>query len=77
MGGAIEGGNVVGGKEASADVADETTDSVHGKDVEGIVNAQEELELSSIVGERGSEDAENDSRPDRDITCDYQSCNFA
>lgn len=64
---AVERGDVVCGEEGRQDVADEAADAVHGKDVERVVDAEEELELGGVVGERGAEDAVDDSGPDGDV----------
>jgi hypothetical protein len=47
---AIQMCNVVGGEESSEDVADEAADGVFGEDIEGIVDAEDELELGGIIG---------------------------
>lgn len=47
---AVEMGDVVGCEEGGQDVADEAADGVFGEDVEGVVDAQEELELRGVVG---------------------------
>jgi len=54
---------VVCGEEAGEDVADETADGVHGEDIEGIVNAEEELELGGIVGAGGSNNTVDNCGP--------------
>lgn len=46
---AIESGNSLAGEEGGANVADEAADTMYGKDVEGIVNVEEELDLGRIV----------------------------
>jgi hypothetical protein len=65
---AVQYGDVVGGEECGADVADEAADTVNGEDVEGIINAEQKLELRGVVGKCGAEDTEDDSSPCRDIT---------
>jgi len=42
--------DVVGREEGGQDVADEAADGVLGEDVEGVVDAEEELELGGVVG---------------------------
>lgn len=64
----VEVGDVVGGEEGCADIADEAADAVNGKDVEGVVDAQDELQLGGVVGKGGTEDAVGDSCPDGDVT---------
>ena len=68
-GGTVEVGDVVGGEEGGQDVADEAADAVDGKDVEGIVDAQDELELGGVVSEGGAEDPKDDGGPGGDIAC--------
>lgn len=58
----------VGGKKCSEDVADQAANSVHREDVQGIVNAKDKFKLGGIVGERGAENAVDNSRPDWDVT---------
>lgn len=65
---AVEVCNVISREEGRADVADEATNGVHGKDIEGIVNAEKEFELGAVVGEGGAENTEGDSGPDRNVT---------
>lgn len=67
LGRTIKGRNVIGGEEGCADVTDESTNSMHGKDIKSVVDAQDELELGRIVGKAGTQNAENDSRPNRNI----------
>jgi hypothetical protein len=40
---------VVGSEEGSENVADKTTDSVLGEDIERIVNAEDELQLGGVL----------------------------
>jgi len=49
VGEAVEMRYVVSGEEGCEDVADESTDGVLGKDIEGVVDAEDELELSGIL----------------------------
>ncbi|KAL2020697.1 hypothetical protein VTK56DRAFT_7997 [Thermocarpiscus australiensis] len=62
-GDAVQAGDVGGGEEGGADVADQAADGVHGEDVEGVVDAEEELELGGVVGEARAEDAGGDGGP--------------
>lgn len=64
----IQVGNVVGSEKGGADVADQAADAVHGEDVEGVVDAEYELQLSSVVGEAGAEDAVDDGCPRRYVS---------
>ncbi len=47
---AIKMSYVVGSEEASKDVANKTTNSMFSKDIKSIIDAENELELGSIVG---------------------------
>ena len=49
LGEAIEVRYVVGGEEGCEDVADESTDGVLSEDIEGIVDAEDKLELGGIL----------------------------
>jgi hypothetical protein len=69
VGRAVQDGNVVGGEEGGANVANETTDAVHGEDVEGVVDTEQELELRSVVGKRGTENTKDNSGPCGDVSC--------
>jgi hypothetical protein len=40
---------------------------MHGKDIKSVVDAQDELELGRIIGKTGTQNAKNDSRPNRNI----------
>lgn len=46
---AVEMCYVVCGEEGSEDVADQTTDGVLGEDIERIIDAEDELELGSVL----------------------------
>lgn len=74
---AIQGGNIVSREKGGADVADEAADAVDGEDVEGVVDAEQELQLGGVVGEGGAEDAAGDGGPDGDVACDEDSVNKA
>lgn len=65
---AIEGSDGSAREEGSADVANETTDTVHGEDVESIVDAEEELNLGGIVGKGSSHSSKDDGGPSRDVS---------
>lgn len=64
----VESGDGLAGEECGADVANQAADAVHGKDVKGVVDAKEELDLGGIVGEGSSEDTEDDSGPSGDVS---------
>lgn len=68
-GDAVQVRDVVGSKEGSEDVAHETADAVHGKDVESVVDLKQELELGAVVGKGCAENAERNGCPDRDVSC--------
>jgi hypothetical protein len=53
-------------EEGCEDVADKTTDGVHSEDIQRIINAKNELELSGIVGTCGSDDTIDYCRPGGD-----------
>lgn len=75
---------VVCGEEGGEDVADETANGVLGEDVEGVVDAEDELELGCVlgvlasvsrgeggdtyIGTGGSDDTVDDGRPGWDVT---------
>ena len=61
--------DVVRREEGGADVTDETANAMDGKDVEGIVDTEDELELCCIVGEASAESTEDDCRPDWNVAC--------
>lgn len=67
--------DVVRSEEGGADVADEAADAVNCEDVEGIVDAEEKLELGRVVGKAGTERAEDESGPERDVS--FRSCRSA
>lgn len=64
----LEGGRSLRGKEGSADVASNTTNSVDGKDIESVVDANQELELGGDVAYNTTDDAENDGSPGGNVT---------
>lgn len=49
LGDTVEVGDVVGGEEGREDVADKPTDGVLSEDVEGVVDTEDELELSGVL----------------------------
>lgn len=55
-------------KDTRHDVACHTADAVDGKDVEGIVDANEELELGGKVAANGTDDADDEAAPGSDET---------
>lgn len=59
---------VVGSKEGSQDVADETTNTVDSENVKSVVASQEVLQLCSVVASNTTNDTEDDSGPGRDIS---------
>ena len=63
LGEAVEMSYVVCGEERGEDVADKTSNGVLGEDIEGVVDAEDELELGGIVGACGSDDSVDDCRP--------------
>jgi hypothetical protein len=66
-GSVVEMGDVISGKEGGADVADEAADAMNGKDVQGVIDAEEELELGRVVGEGSAQGAEDEGSPERNI----------
>jgi hypothetical protein len=68
LGETIEMSNVVGSEEGSEDVANKTTNGVLGKDIEGIINTKDELELGSVVGTCGTDNTVNDGSPGWNVT---------
>ena len=64
---AVEGCDSWAGEEGGADVTDQTAHAVNGKDIESIVDAEEELDLGGIVGAGSTEDTKDDSSPRRDV----------
>lgn len=68
VGDAVKVGNVVGSEEGGQYISYQAADTVNGEDIEGIIDAKDEFELSGVVGERCTENAVDDSGPDRDIT---------
>lgn len=69
FGNSIEVSNVVGSKEGSADIADETANAVNGEDVESVVDSEDELELSRVIGESRTKNTKGNGSPDRDVSC--------
>jgi hypothetical protein len=66
---AIEGSNSRTGEEGGADIANQTADTVNCKDIESVVDSEEEFELGSIVRASGAYNTKDDSSPRRDISC--------
>lgn len=64
----VEMGDVVGCEEGRADVAHEAADAVHCKDVERVIDPQQELELGRVVGEASAQDAVDHGGPYGDVT---------
>lgn len=64
---AIEGCDSRASEEGGADVADQTAHAVDGKDIESIVDTEEELDLGGIVGAGSTEDTKDDSSPRRNV----------
>jgi hypothetical protein len=67
-GNAVETGDVVCSKESGENVADKAADAVDGENVEGVVNAEDELQLGSVIGKRGTKNTIDDSGPDGDVS---------
>lgn len=61
---AVKVRDVVGREEGGQDVAHEPADAVHRKDVQRVVDLEQELELRAVVGEGCAEHAERDGCPD-------------
>ena len=51
------------GEESGQDVANETANTMHGKDIKSVVASKEVLQLGSIVARDTSADAEDDRSP--------------
>lgn len=64
----IETDDGIGGEESVEDETDDTADTVLSEDIEGIVNADEELDLGSEVAGDASDDTEEDAGPGVDET---------
>lgn len=64
---AIEGRDRGTGEEGGADVADQATDAVDGKDIKSIVDTEEELDLGGIIGAGSTENTKDDSSPRRNV----------
>lgn len=62
---AIEVSDIVGGEETRADISYKAANGMHGKNIQGVVDSQEKLELSSVVGKAGPENSVNDCSPGR------------
>jgi hypothetical protein len=65
---AIEMCYVVSSEEGGQDVANETSNGVLGEDIKSIINAEDELELSGVVGTGGTENTVDDGGPGWDET---------
>lgn len=65
--GTVEMRNVISGKQGGKDVADDSSDGVLGKDIEGIVDSDDELQLCSVIACRSTDDTEDDCRPCRNL----------
>ncbi|KAK5632870.1 hypothetical protein RRF57_008583 [Xylaria bambusicola] len=63
-----ESGKYLRGENTSEQVSNDPTNSVHCEDIEGIIGANEELELRSDVAADSTDNAENDSCPGGDET---------
>ena len=59
-------------EEARADVSYETSDAVHGENVQGIVDSKDELEFRGVVGEPGSQDTVGDGGPGGHVAFSFQ-----
>ena len=58
----------VRGEECSQSIPGETTDGVHGKDIESVVDAEHKLELGGVVAGHGADGAKDDGGPGGDVT---------
>jgi hypothetical protein len=63
LGKSIKVGNVIGSEETGQQISDQTANTVNGKDIEGIVDVKQELELGSIIASNASDHAEDDCSP--------------
>lgn len=61
-----EGGHHVRSKESSEDVTNDAADTVLGKDIERVIDAENELEFGGEVAEDTADNAEDEGRPRRD-----------
>lgn len=71
----VEVCDVIGGEKCGANVANEATDSVNRENIESVVNSEDELELSGVVGKRSSEYAKRYGSPDGNVSYD-ESVNY-
>lgn len=55
-------------EKRSEDVSDEATNAMDSKDIEGIIAAEEILELRRVVASNTTTHTENNSSPGRDIS---------
>lgn len=56
------------GEKSGQQITDNTTDTMDGEDIEGIVGAHDKFELRGYVAADAADDAEDDSRPRRDVS---------
>lgn len=54
-------------KESGQDVSYDTTNTVFGKDIKRIVNANDKLQFRSVVTSRSSDDSVDNSSPGRNL----------
>lgn len=64
-------------EETGQQVADDTTNSVLGKDIEAIVNADPELELGGQVAHNTANNTEDDRRPSGNVAGRWRNSNQA
>jgi hypothetical protein len=55
-------------KDIRQEIADDTADTMDGKDIKGIIHANEVLEFGRVVARNGTDDTKDNSRPGRDVT---------
>lgn len=67
----VQSRNIVRSEEGRADVSNKATHAVDCKDVEGVVDTEEELQLRGVVGEAGTQCAKGQGCPDWDVTCEW------
>jgi len=65
---AVKRSNIICSKETGQEISYHTTNTVDCKDIERIVNADEELEFGCIIANDTADDTEDDSRPRRDVS---------
>lgn len=65
---AVQVRDVVGREEGREDIAYKAADAVHGENVEGVVDAEDEFEFSAVVGEGSAQDTEGDGSPCGDVS---------